>query len=258
MTDPSSSQFHHYLARGQFASRFGPTQATIDAVRSQLQADGLQVTGVSSDGLMVDFKAPANTVERAFHTGSSGSSFRTGQRARRRRAPSGCRRTSPGPVSGGRRPQHLARPAPLGLAPPSLGGGTPRQRRAGVRTPRGLAGGVPGRPAPPQKFGGLTDDQIANAYGAFGLYGAGDLGAGQHIAIYELEPFAKSDVKTFDKCYFGAMAATQMAQRLHVIPVDGGQPAGPGVGRVDPRRRGRLGDGAGRGHRRLRGAERLR
>ena len=40
-----------------------------------------------------------------------------------------------------------------------------------------------------EAFGGLTDDQIANAYGAFGLYGAGDTGSGQHIAIFELEPF---------------------------------------------------------------------
>ena len=54
-----------------------------------------------------------------------------------------------------------------------------------------------------QAFGGLTDDQIANAYGAFGLYGAGDTGAGQHIAMFELEPFTTADIQIFDKCYFG-------------------------------------------------------
>ena len=62
------------------------------------------------------------------------------------------------------------------------------------------------------------------------MYGAGDLGAGQHIALYELEPFQASDVKTFDTCYFGASAASEMQRRLHVIRVDGGQPAGPGSG----------------------------
>ena len=77
---------------------------------------------------------------------------------------------------------------------------------------------------------GLTDDQIANTYGAFGLYGAGDRGAGQRIAIYENEPFLRSDIRTFDTCYFGASAASAMQRRLHVHAVDGGQPTGPGTG----------------------------
>jgi hypothetical protein len=81
-----------------------------------------------------------------------------------------------------------------------------------------------------QSFGGLTDDQLANAYGATALYSAGDLGAGQHIGVYEDEPFLPSDLKTFDTCYFGATAAGQMASRVKAIPIDGGQPAGPGSG----------------------------
>jgi hypothetical protein len=85
--------------------------------------------------------------------------------------------------------------------------------------------------------GGLTDDAIANAYGAFGLYRIGDFASGQHIAVYELQPFLKSDIETFDTCYFGATEAAQMSgkhgnlagSRLSVIPVDGGEPQpGPG------------------------------
>ena len=49
-----------------------------------------------------------------------------------------------------------------------------------------------------EAFGGFNHHQLANAYGAFGLYPAGDNGSGQHIAIFELEPFDKSDVQTFD------------------------------------------------------------
>src|SRR5213079_3154187 len=81
-----------------------------------------------------------------------------------------------------------------------------------------------------ETFGGLTDDQIANAYGVFGLYGAGDTGSGQHIAVYELEPFAMSDLQTFDTCYFGATRAASMLGRVAVKTVDGGQTAGPGSG----------------------------
>ncbi len=66
---PKSAEFHHYLAAGEFASRFGPAKATIAAVRSQLQADGLTVTGVASDGLLVRFSGTAQRVEKAFSTG---------------------------------------------------------------------------------------------------------------------------------------------------------------------------------------------
>ena len=83
------------------------------------------------------------------------------------------------------------------------------------------------------QFGGLTDDQIGHAYGAFGLYGSGDFGAGQHIALYELEPFLRSDIKTFDTCYFEHVPTAGMLKRLHVVQVDGGQPAGTGSGEAN-------------------------
>jgi subtilase family serine protease len=81
-------------------------------------------------------------------------------------------------------------------------------------------------------YGGLTDDQIANSYGAFGEYSHGDFGQGQHIAVFEEQPFLATDVEAFDTCYFGAAQAKKMAgtggnlagSRLSVISVDGGEP----------------------------------
>jgi hypothetical protein len=126
----------------------------------------------------------------------------------------------------------VVRLRPLGLV---RAAGAPRGSQPKARAPRffhpaGAPKACPDARAAARAAGGLTDDQIANSYGAFGLYGAGDLGAGQHIAIYELEPFLRSDIKTFDTCYFGASAAARMQSRLRVIAVDGGQPAGPGSG----------------------------
>ena len=69
VSDPSSPLFHQYLRAGAFAGRFGPTAATIAAVRAQLTADGLHVGGVSSDGLLVDFSGTAGQIEHAFQTG---------------------------------------------------------------------------------------------------------------------------------------------------------------------------------------------
>jgi hypothetical protein len=232
VTDKHSPLFHHYLTPDSFAARFGPTPSTIAAVKSQLEASGLTVTNVARDGLIVDFQAPASRVETTFHTGL--------QRYRLANGSIGQARTAPVRV-----------PATIAKYVTSVVGldTTVRLRSSGViRTPKSARGThmaartttfshPAGSPTPcpdattaAENFGGLTDDQIANAYGAFGLYGSGDTGAGQHIAVYELEPFATSDLQTFDTCYFGATQAAAMLGRVTVKPVDGGQTVGPGSG----------------------------
>ena len=88
-----------------------------------------------------------------------------------------------------------------------------RARTAGAATSASFAHPA-GSPTPcaaarndATKNGGLTDDAIANAYGAFGLYGQGDLGSGQHVAIFEEAPYVPKDVAEFDTCYFGKSSA---------------------------------------------------
>jgi Pro-kumamolisin, activation domain/IPT/TIG domain len=230
VTDPRSSQFHHYLARGQFRTRFGPTQATISAVESQLKTDGLQITSVATDGLMIRFKAPASTVERAFDTGLEQLKLPDGSTGQATTSAVRLPSSIAGAVSAVVGLNTLAHPEPLGLVRRTSSAGVTPAKAPSFTHPAGSPTACSDAQADATKFDGLSDDQIANAYGAFGLYGAGDLGAGQHVAIYELEPFAASDVHTFDKCFFGATAASQMSKRLSVIPVDGGQPAGPGSG----------------------------
>jgi hypothetical protein len=231
VTDGRSPLFHHYLPRGEFASRFGPASSTVAAVRSQLQADGLQVTGVA-DGLVIDVRASASQVERAFGTGLEQVRLANGSIGQATTGAVRLPSSIAGAVAAVVGLNSVVRLQPLGLpraAAPDRG-----QYPAATAPSFAHSAGSPtacaDARADAQAFGGLTDDQIANAYGAFGLYRAGDLGAGQHIALYELEPFQASDVKTFDTCYFGASAASQMQRRVHVIPVDGGQPAGPGSG----------------------------
>src|SRR5215467_3947609 len=87
VTDKHSPLFHHYLTPDGFAATFGPTQSTIAAVTSQLQASGLTVTGVARDGLIVDFQAPASRVESAFHTGLQRYRLANGSTGRARTAP---------------------------------------------------------------------------------------------------------------------------------------------------------------------------
>jgi hypothetical protein len=227
LTTPRSPLFQHYLARGQFAAWFGPAPATIAAVESHLRADGVRVTGVSGNGLLVNFTAKAANAQAAF-----------GTRLERYRLPDGA--TAFVPTAAVALPANIA-PAVqtvLGLDTTARPVAEPLQGRRGagsepsLKPPATVAGptACAAARADAASFGGLTDQQIAHAYGLDGLYNAREDGAGQTIAIYELEPFNLNDIRTFDTCYFGASRASAMLTRLSVIPVDGGGQVGYGSG----------------------------
>ncbi|MEU5308313.1 S53 family peptidase [Streptomyces sp. NPDC021562] len=69
VSTPGNAQYHHYLAKGQFASVFGPTEATITAVSGALKAAGLSPGKVSPDGLSIPVTATAAQASHAFGTG---------------------------------------------------------------------------------------------------------------------------------------------------------------------------------------------
>jgi hypothetical protein len=231
VTDKSSSMFHQYLAPGAFAARFGPTSATIGAVRSQLQNDGLHVSSLSSDGLFMRFSGTASRVGNAFHTGLASYRLANGTMGRATTSAPALPSTVSGSVTAVLGLTDLVHEQPGVIHRPTSATRTfPAAKAASFPHPPGSPTACSDASQAAIANGGLTADQIGDAYGAFGLYKTRDFGAGQHIAIYELEPFARSDVKTFDTCFFGATAAASMLGRLHVVPVEGGQPAGSGSG----------------------------
>ncbi|HET9093211.1 MAG TPA: protease pro-enzyme activation domain-containing protein [Acidimicrobiales bacterium] len=229
---PGSPEFHRYLSRSEFASRFGASSSTRRAVESTLRANGLTVHGVAANGLFVTVSAPAARVESTFHTSLADYRLASGRVAMTAttalKLPARISRAVQTVVG----LDDLVTPQSAGIIRASLS--------AHASYPKATASAVPSVSGAPQAcsaastaasaFGGLTDSQIANSYGAFGLYKSGDLGAGQTIAVYELEPFARSDISSFDQCYFGDSAASSMMSRLTTTAVDGGQPSGPGSG----------------------------
>ena len=239
VTDKSSSLFHHYLAPGEFASRFGPSRATIAAVSSQLTSEGLRVTKVSSDGLLVNFSGPAATVEKAFRTGIERYRLADGSIGQATTSQVRVPSAIAGSVTAVVGLDDLVHPrsADVRPGPISVQRTFPSARSVSFSHPAGSPNACTPAQQDAETSGGLTDDQIANAYGAFGLYRAGDFGQGQHIAVYELQPFLATDMENFDSCYFGAAQAAQMAgakgvlagSRLSIIPVDGGE-IQPGAG----------------------------
>jgi hypothetical protein len=232
VTNPHSSLFHQYLTKAQYVRDFAPTAATVAAVTSELRAVGVRVSGVSSNNLLVDFSASTATVEAAFHTGLADYRMPTGFVGQGTtsavRLPGSIARD----VTGVLGLDDLVREQPTGLRRPSKRAekNFPKATSPHFTHPAGSPDACGAAVTDANGNGGLTDDAIANAYGAFGLYGAGDTAAGQTIAVFELESLDPSDLSTFDTCYFGSAAAAQMAARLHVIGVDGGQPAGFGSG----------------------------
>jgi Pro-kumamolisin, activation domain/IPT/TIG domain len=232
VADKNSPMFHQYLPPGAFAGQFGPRRSSIVAVQARLRADGLTVTGVSSDGLLVSFSGTARRVEAVFRTGLERYTLANGRTGQATTSAVSVPRSIASSVTAVLGLNALIQLHPVGLDRASAA--DRGQVRPAATTafphPAGAPDACPAATAAALASGGLTDDQIAHAYGAFGLYGSGDTGAGQHIALYELEPFARSDIRVFDTCYFGRARAAAMMKRLHVIPLEGGQPAGSGSG----------------------------
>ena len=227
-----SPKFRHYLARGAFAARFGPTAASIHAVEAFARSAGLRVDSLSSNHMSLSLTGTAGSFAAAFSTQLS-----------QVRLPSGALgRVTTAPVH---LPASIASSivAVIGLndvlhAHTSIHRVSqlrrPTSRSIGRSFPKVRPRAIPGAPSACSQatavtqlgFGGITDDQVAHAYGADGLYTAGDLGAGQTIAIFELEPFLRSDVRAFEQCYFKADHTSQIS----TVNVDHGPGSGPGSG----------------------------
>ncbi len=228
-TSKGSPLFGHYLAKGQFEARFGPSASTIGAVQAQLRTDGLRPTGVSANGLLVHFSGTAAKVASAFATELDSYRLRDGRHARASTTAPALPSSIAGSVAAVVGLDDLERPRPLRVRRrASESARFPAAKAAPIAHPSGAPDACHAATRDATKLGGLTDDQIANAYGAFGLYEAGDTGSGVHIGVFEQEPFATPDIQHFDTCYFGASAAAAMISRLDVVPLEGGIPQGPG------------------------------
>jgi hypothetical protein len=231
VSDVHSPMFRHYLKRGQFASRFGPTAASLRNVESFVEASGLHIDALSSNHLSLSVTGTVSQFSAAFSTTisnvrlSSGAIARTNSTVRLPASVSSSVAAVIGlndllrPHTSMERHNMLRRPTVRGIG----------HRFAGAP-----GHGAPGAPSAcpaavgstEQGYGGITDDQVSNAYGVDGLYSAGDLGQGQTVAIYELEPFSTADIAAFDTCYFGSSHTSQ----IRTINVDGGPGTGSGSG----------------------------
>jgi subtilase family serine protease len=230
VSTPSSPDYRQYLAAGQFRSTYGPTDATIAEVESTLRAAHLSVGSVSGNGMLIHFRGTAAQADTAFHSNLATYRLKSGRVGMQMTAAPEFPAAIAPQVTGVIGLSTLAKPVSSIEHWTKKGAGQEVAVNRGAAVPH-----VAGAPAPcaaavenAGNENGLTYDQLGHSYGLDGLFKAGDFGAGQHIAVYELYPYVPTDVSTFDTCYFGASRASAMAGRLHSVLVDGG--AGTGVG----------------------------
>jgi subtilase family serine protease len=233
VSTPGSGVYRDYITPAQFAQRFGPTAAQISAVRSSLRAHGLAPGAVSANGLAIPVTSTAGAVGHALSISFT-----------RLVTPSGrvAVASTAAPLFDARVaklvqgvvglntlsvPQPLSAPQPLAAHPSTTSTVHPSATTTGhLSAPHVVTGGpqpCAGASAAAPGLQAYTIDQIAAAYGFSGLYGQGNEGAGQTIAVYELEPNAVADIAAYQACYGTAASVSY-------VPVDGGVGAGAGTG----------------------------
>src|SRR5579863_10125526 len=168
VTSKDSAAYHHYLARGEFADRFGPTSAAVALVKEAVTAEGLRVAGVSRDGLLVTFRGSAREVEHAFRIGLeryqiAGRGIGQGTIGAPR-VPAAVARFVAGVVGLDNLIRH--RPADVRSGDGAQRNGFPPAKAARIPRTAGAPSACQEAQEAATSEGGLTDSAIANSYGA--------------------------------------------------------------------------------------------
>ncbi len=191
--DPTSLQYHQYLMPDQFNQLFAPTSDQVQQVVSYLQSQGMTVTSIAPNNLLIDATATVSQVQQAFsvkintyQAGSHTFYANTG---------------SP------------SIPASISQLITSIGGLDnsvqyhPLYQRMVEHMQKQSA-----VQATPSGFG---PKDLSGAYNAMPLQSAGILGDNQSVALFELDGYQLSDVKQYFN-YYGLPTPT-----ISNVPVDG-------------------------------------
>jgi subtilase family serine protease len=205
---PGSGLYRHYLTTAQFAQRFGAAPSSLAAVAASLRAHGLSPGAPTANGLSIPVTANAGQLARAFSIELESVALPS-RKAFANTAPPLLDANIASFVQG-----------VLGLDSLQL------DRPQGVRDSNAFAGASPSvatggpQPCAAASGHGRTADEIASAYRFPYFYRAGDLGAGQTIALFQLESTTDSDVAQYQACY-------RTSTSYSYVSVDGGPTGTP-------------------------------
>jgi subtilase family serine protease len=207
VSTPGTPLFRHYLSVSQFAQQFGATPLQIAAVESTLRSQGLSVGTVTANNLTLPVTGTAAQVQKAFSVSESQLQLPGGRVAYANAQSPTLQSSIASDVQGVIGLDNVNPDQPAGLATHSLT--SPHGLLRGAARPHVLTNGGP-QPCSlatalqtngSAGMNGLTADEVATAYQFSGLYGAGDLGQGQTIAMFEQQPYSPTDVAAYQACY---------------------------------------------------------
>lgn len=205
VSTPGNAQYHHYLAKGQFASVFGPTRATIAGVSRALKAAGLSPGKVSPDGLSIPVTATAAQASHAFGTGFRNVRLKDGTTDYLNTSAPSLPANVASSVTGivglssintvSSHHSAVRRASRHSSATASVSGRSSRTVTAHTYTPA-LCADFTGS--------GLTDGtdyySPGKLAGAYGMSSSATAGAGQTVAVFELENVDAGSIAAYQSC----------------------------------------------------------
>ncbi|WP_042403345.1 S53 family peptidase [Streptacidiphilus carbonis] len=220
-----SAQYHHYLAKGQFAAAFGPTADTVAKVTASLKAEGLNPGKVSADGLSIPVTTTLATAAHAFGTSFAGYRLKDGSTGYANSTAPQLAGNIAGYVSGVAGMDSLIRVHASHGSLSTAATAPTSTSTAGAVSSRTTTGGPQLCSAGTQALSSLGSDghgyySAGNLAASYGMEHTSTSGSGVTIGLLELEGFSSSDVAAYQSCY-GTKAA------VSTYKVDGGAKVAP-------------------------------
>jgi subtilase family serine protease len=208
LVDPASPNYRKFLTPAQVGALYGQDATTVAQVVNFLQAQGLTVTKVFANNLLISAKGTNAQLAAVF--GSPIHAYRT--LGRTWEAPAGAT-AMPANLAGIVTAVHGLNGRPLFRSnitrQPAAGVATGESKLVPSRTPGATAASVPGE---------YTVLDLAAKYNITPLYSAGVTGAGKTIGIATLAGYRQSDAYA----YWKALGLNVASNRITDVPVDGG------------------------------------
>jgi kumamolisin len=208
VSTPGSAQYGDYQPLAVLASNYGASAAVRARVTHYLRAAGASAVAVDATGQLAEATMTVHVAERVFGTrldmyrGVGGSRFIAPvARAHAHASAAGSASALPPPLRGvvtgvlglDNQPVVTA-PERVRATPRIVGaGGVPSSSLARTGTPSGCQAAL--------NTGGFTPNQYLSAYGYATLQTGGDNGAGERVALIEIDGFRASDIATFAQCF---------------------------------------------------------
>ncbi|WP_158598349.1 S53 family peptidase [Falsibacillus albus] len=187
VNDPTSPNYKHFLTTEEFKAQYGPTDESVEKVKSFLKKQGFKVQGVSSNNAFITVSGKIGQMEDAFgvkindYKNDKGQTYFSNEDA----------------------PEIPAEFAGI-IADVEGLNNEPQFTHPNIRKPFKLDTHKTGAVDPHAgsgPAGGYTPDELKNAYNVTPLASAGYDGSGQKVAVMELDGYKASNISTYDSHY---------------------------------------------------------